>query len=163
MERSTWQYLCSKSEGSPLHVSWAWWDWNQQQPGRKRHPPFCRWPEGMALCRYTPGGGGECNHLFTDGNGKSQQTAAGRLSASSAQHIAWACGAEQGLWGWWFAPLVRRNEVVVLSSVSTGNHDFSVSGDYWAVTSCLSKICVPQWFTLENGQRFSMHWLFCAE
>ena len=27
-------------------------------------------------------------------------------------------------------PLVRRNKVVVLGSVSAGNHDFSVSGDY---------------------------------
>ena len=26
-----------------------------QQPGRKRHPPFCRWPEGMALCRSPQG------------------------------------------------------------------------------------------------------------
>ena len=27
-------------------------------------------------------------------------------------------------------PLVRRNEVVVLGSVSAGNHDCSVPGDY---------------------------------
>ena len=54
-------------------------------------------PEGMALCRYAPGCGGECNHLFAYGNGKSQQPAAGRLSASSAQHIARARRTKQGL------------------------------------------------------------------
>ena len=59
-----------------------------EQPGRKRYPPFCRWPEGMALCRYAPGRGSECNHLLADGNGKSQQPTAGRLSASSAQYNA---------------------------------------------------------------------------
>ena len=56
--------------------------------GGERYPPFCRWPEGMALCRYAPGRGSECNHLLADGNGKSQQPTAGRLSASSAQYNA---------------------------------------------------------------------------
>ena len=28
--------------------------------------------------------------------------------------------------------MVKRNEVVVLGSVSAGNHGFSVSGDYWS-------------------------------
>ena len=131
-----------------------------QQPGRKRHPPFCRWPEGMALCRYTPGCGGECNHLFADGNGKSQQPAAGWLSASSAQHTAWSCGAEQGLWGWWSSPMVRRNEVVVLGSVSAGNHGFSVSVDLVLInrSGCeitgVMRMSILFWKVFVKGARF---------
>lgn len=53
-----------------------------------------------------------------------------------ARHIAWARRAEQGLWGWWSAPMVRRNEVVVLGRVSAGNAAFDQRAWRCGVVSC---------------------------